>query len=83
MPHTGNRVIVDITTSDCIGEKYAGISVAYLQLLGNGAAVAIVPIMELLRGVRGEYILPLVFIAVLLVIAIAMAIRIRETGEAG
>jgi sugar phosphate permease len=52
------------------GERYAGISVAYLQLLGNRAAVAIVPIMELLRGVRGEHMLPLVFITVLLVIAI-------------
>jgi MFS family permease len=63
------------------GEKYAGISVAYLQLLGNGAAVAIVPIMEVLHGVRGEYIYPLVFIAVLLVIAVVMAFRIRETGK--
>jgi MFS family permease len=65
------------------GEKYAGISVAYLQLLGNGAAVAIVPIMEVLHGVRGEYYLPLVFIAVLLAIAIVMAIRIRETAKTG
>jgi sugar phosphate permease len=63
------------------GEKYAGISVAYLQLLGNGAAVAIVPIMEVLHGVRGEYYLPLVFIAVLLAIAILMAVRIRETAK--
>jgi MFS family permease len=65
------------------GEKYAGISVAYLQLLGNGAAVAIVPIMEILHGVRGTYILPLVFIAVLLAIAVVMAFRIRETGKTG
>ena len=64
------------------GEKYAGISVAYLQLLGNGAAVAIVPIMELLRGVRDEYILPLVFIAVLVGIAVVLAFRIRETAKA-
>jgi len=63
------------------GEKYAGISVAYLQLLGNGAAVAIVPIMEVLHGVRGEYILPLVFISVLLAIAVVMAVRIRETAK--
>jgi cyanate permease len=65
------------------GEKYAGISVAYLQLLGNGAAVAIVPIMDILHGVRGTYILPLVFTAVLSAIAVVMAIRIRETGEIG
>jgi MFS family permease len=65
------------------GEKYAGISVAYLQLLGNGAAVAIVPIMDILHGVRGTYILPLVFIAVLLAIAVVMAFRIRETAKTG
>jgi len=65
------------------GEKYAGISVAYLQLLGNGAAVAIVPIMDILHGVRGTYILPLVFIAVLLAIAVVMAFRIRETRKTG
>jgi MFS family permease len=64
------------------GERYAGISVAYLQLLGNGAAVAIVPLMEVLHGVRGEHTLPLAFIAVLLVIAIIMAIRIKETAKA-
>jgi MFS family permease len=65
------------------GEKYAGISVAYLQLLGNGAAVAIVPIMDILHGVRSTYIFPLVFIAVLLVIAVVMAFRIRETSKTG
>jgi hypothetical protein len=42
-----------------------------------------VPIMEVLHGVRGEYYLPLVFIAVLLAIAIVMAIRIRETAKTG
>ena len=65
------------------GEKYAGISVAWLQLLGNGAAVAIVPIMDVLHGVKGTYILPLVFIAVLLAIAVVMAFRIRETAKTG
>jgi hypothetical protein len=39
--------------------------------------------MEVLHGVRGEYIYPLVFIAVLLVIAVVMAIRIRETAKNG
>lgn len=65
------------------GEKYAGISVAYLQLLGNGAAVAIVPIMDILHGVRDTYIFPLVFISVLLAIAVVMAFRIRETAKTG
>jgi len=65
------------------GEKYAGISVAYLQLLGNGAAVAIVPIMDVLHGVRDTYIWPLVFISVLLAIAVVLAFRIRETAKIG
>jgi len=38
--------------------------------------------MEVLHGVRGEYIYPLVFIAVLVVISVVMAFRIRETGKA-
>ena len=61
------------------GEKYAGISVAYLQFLGNGAAVIIVPVMELLHGVQGSYGLPLAFLAVLLLAAVIMSIKIRET----
>ena len=63
------------------GEEFAGISIAYLQLLGNGAAVAIVPTMEILHSLRDEHILPLAFIAILLVIAFVMAIQIRETGK--
>lgn len=63
------------------GEQFAGISVAYLQLLGNGAAVAIVPLMELLRGAGGQHTLSLVFVAVLLAIALVLAIRIKETGK--
>ena len=63
------------------GEKYAGISVAYLQLLGNGAAVIIVPIMELLHGFHGGgYVLPLAFLAILLLAASTMAVKIKETG---
>ena len=61
------------------GEKYAGISAAYLQLLGNGAAIAIVPLIELLRNTSGGYILPLAFTAALLFIAVIMATRIKET----
>lgn len=64
------------------GEKYAGISVAYLQLLGNGAAVIIVPLMEILHGIRGGYVLPIAFLGILLFIAVLMSIRIGETGKA-
>jgi len=65
------------------GDAFAGISVAYLQLLGNGAAVAIVPVMEILRNASKQHILPLVFLALLLFIAVILSIRIKETGKAG
>jgi predicted MFS family arabinose efflux permease len=64
------------------GERFAGISVAYLQLLGNGAAVAIVPIMEILHGTYGTHVLPLSFLAMLLFIALILATQIAETGKA-
>lgn len=67
-------------STEITGGKFAGISVAYLQLLGNGAAVAIVPIMEILRRITDHYILPLVFLIILLCISFIMAILIRETA---
>lgn len=60
------------------GAEFAGISVAYLQLLGNAAAVAIVPLMETLRRISGTHILPLAFVAMLLFIAFILAIRIKD-----
>src|SRR4030043_95924 len=53
-------------SAEFTGARFAGISVGYLQLLGNAAAVAIVPIMEFMRGTTGQYVLPLAFIAGLL-----------------
>jgi MFS family permease len=63
------------------GARFAGISVGYLQLLGNAAAVAIVPIMESMRGITGQYILPLAFIAGLLGISFILAMVIREPAR--
>ena len=65
-------------SAEITGARFAGISVGYLQLLGNAAAVAIVPIMESMHGVTGQYILPLAFIAGLLGISFILAIVIRE-----
>jgi hypothetical protein len=53
--------------------------VGYLQLLGNAAAVAIVPIMEVMRGATQHYTWPLVFLAVLLGISFVLATQIKET----
>jgi MFS family permease len=68
-------------SAEITGARFAGISVGYLQLLGNAAAVAIVPIMESMRGITGQYILPLVFIAGLLGVSFILAIVIREPAR--
>jgi MFS family permease len=65
-------------SAEITGARFAGISVGYLQLLGNAAAVAIVPIMESMRGITGQYILPLAFIAGLLGISFVLALVVRE-----
>jgi MFS family permease len=68
-------------SAEITGARFAGISVGYLQLLGNAAAVAIVPIMESMRGITGQYIWPLAFIAGLLAISFVLAIVIREPAR--
>jgi MFS family permease len=68
-------------SAEITGARFAGISVGYLQLLGNAAAVAIVPIMESMRGITGQYIWPLAFIAGLLGISFVLAIVIREPAR--
>jgi MFS family permease len=68
-------------SAEITGARFAGISVGYLQLLGNAAAVAIVPIMESMRNTSGQFILPLAFIAGLLAISFILAIVIREPAR--
>ncbi|OGN91579.1 MAG: hypothetical protein A2Z75_00210 [Chloroflexi bacterium RBG_13_50_10] len=68
-------------STEITGARFAGISVGYLQLLGNAAAVAIVPIMEFMRGATGQYILPLAFIAGLLGINFILSMVIREPAK--
>jgi MFS family permease len=65
-------------SAEITGARFAGISVGYLQLLGNAAAVAIVPIMEFMRNTTGQFIWPLAFIAGLLGISFILALVIRE-----
>ncbi|OGN97180.1 MAG: hypothetical protein A2Z77_06335 [Chloroflexi bacterium RBG_13_51_36] len=68
-------------SAEITGARFAGISVGYLQLLGNAAAVAIVPIMESLHGVTEQWILPLALIAGLLGISFVLAVVIREPAR--
>lgn len=68
-------------SAEITGARFAGISVGYLQLLGNAAAVAIVPIMESMHGITNQFILPLAFIAGLLVISFILAMVMREPAR--
>jgi MFS family permease len=68
-------------SAEITGARFAGISVGYLQLLGNAAAVAIVPIMESMHGITGRYILPLAFIAGLLGISFILAMVVKEPAR--
>jgi predicted MFS family arabinose efflux permease len=68
-------------SAEITGARFAGISVGYLQLLGNAAAVIIVPVMELLRGATNQFVLPLALLAILLVISFILAILIKEPAR--
>ncbi len=65
-------------STEVSGPKYAGISVAYLQLLGNGAAVAIVPVMELLHKTSSHYLLPILLLIILLITALLLIFFLEE-----
>jgi hypothetical protein len=71
--------IILTMSAEIAGEKFAGISSAYLQLLGNGAAAAIVPIMEAIHKLTGQYTLPLAMLAVLFGILFITVLFIGET----
>jgi len=68
-------------STEITGAKFAGISVGYLQLLGNAAAVVIVAVMEFLRGATNQFVLPLALLAALLVISFILAILIKEPAR--
>jgi len=71
--------IILTMSAEIAGEKFAGISSAYLQLLGNGAAAAIVPIMEAIHKLTGQYTMPLAMLAVLFGILFITVLFIGET----
>jgi MFS family permease len=66
-------------SAEIMGPKYAGVSVGYLQLLGNIAAVILVASMEALRSATGQFVAPLVLLAVLLVGSFVVSLWIKDT----
>ena len=71
--------IVLTMSAEVTGPKYAGVSVGYLQLLGNLAAVILVPSMEALQSTTGQFVAPLALLAVLFVGAFLISLWIKDT----
>jgi MFS family permease len=68
-------------SAEITGARYAGISVGWLQLLGNAAAVIIVTVMEFMNGATGQWILPLALAAGLLVVSFILSLVIGESAK--
>jgi hypothetical protein len=66
-------------SAEITGAKYAGVSVGYLQLLGNLAAVILVATMEGLRSATGQFTTSLWLLVVLLVGSFLVSCFIKDT----
>ncbi len=66
-------------SAEVTGPKYAGVSVGYLQLLGNLAAVILVPSMEGLQSATGQFVAPLALLAVLFVGSFLVSLWLKDT----
>ena len=70
-------------SAEITGPRYAGVSVGYLQLLGNVAAVILVATIEGLHSGTGQFIAPLVMLAVLLLGSFIVSLWIKDTHPQG
>jgi MFS family permease len=61
------------------GPRYAGVSVGYLQLLGNGAAVILIYLMETLRSTTASFALPIILLVCLLAISFVLSLLLKDT----
>jgi Na+/melibiose symporter-like transporter len=68
-------------SAEITGARYAGISVGWLQLLGNAATMVIVSVMEFLNGATGQWILPLGVVAGLLAVNFVLSLEIGESAK--
>ena len=66
-------------SAEITGPRYAGVSVGYLQLLGNIAAVVLVSSMEGLRSATGQFVAPLALLALLIIGSFLVSLWIKET----
>lgn len=70
-------------SAEITGPRYAGVSVGYLQLLGNVAAVILVATIEGLHSWSGQFVAPLVMLAVLLFGSFIVSLWIKDTRPQG
>jgi sugar phosphate permease len=70
-------------SAEMTGTRYAGVSVGYLQLLGNIAAVVLVAGMEGLRSATGQFVAPLIMLAVLMTGSFIITLWIKDTHPQG
>jgi Na+/melibiose symporter-like transporter len=66
-------------SAEITGPQYAGVSVGYLQLLGNLAAVILVPSMEALESSTGQFVAPLALLAALFVGSFLVSLWVKDT----
>ncbi len=66
-------------SAEITGPKFAGVSVGYLQLLGNLAAVVLIAIMENLRSSSGSFVSPILMLVVLMAAAFIISCFIHDT----
>ncbi|RPJ64013.1 MAG: MFS transporter [Dehalococcoidia bacterium] len=68
-------------SAEITGSKYAGVSVGFLQLMGNLAAVILVPSMEGLQSSTGNFSFSLALLVVLLIGSFLVSLWIKETYQ--
>ena len=66
-------------SAEITGSKYAGVSVGWIMLLGNVATLVLGAAMEGLRGITGNFAVPLLMLAMLMAGAFFVALWIKET----
>ena len=71
--------IILTMSAEVTGPKYAGVSVGYLQLLGNLAAVILVPTIEGLNSATGQFLVPLGLLSILFVGSFIVTIFVKDT----
>ena len=71
--------IILTMSAEMTGPKYAGVSVGFLQLLGNLAAVILVLSMEAMQSATGQFVAPLALLVVLFVAAFLISLWIKDT----